>query len=62
MVISAPMRSTSACGASTARQAEVYARSIDKLGPLYHGIDATAGVISFSDGTVHHLAISWALR
>jgi myo-inositol 2-dehydrogenase / D-chiro-inositol 1-dehydrogenase len=42
--------------------AEVYARSIDKvLGPLYHGIDATAGMISFSDGTVHSLAISWAL-
>ena len=31
------------------------------LGPLYRGIDATAGMISFSDGTVHHLAISWAL-
>jgi myo-inositol 2-dehydrogenase / D-chiro-inositol 1-dehydrogenase len=41
---------------------EVYARSVDKvLGPLYHGIDATAGMISFADGTVHHLAISWAL-
>src|ERR1700693_6149801 len=41
---------------------EVYARSIDKvLGPLYKGIDATAGMIGFSDGTVHHLAISWAL-
>jgi myo-inositol 2-dehydrogenase / D-chiro-inositol 1-dehydrogenase len=41
---------------------EVYARSIDKvLGPLYHGIDATAGMIMFSDGTVHHLNISWAL-
>ena len=43
-------------------QAEAYARSVDKvLGPLYRGIDATAGMISFSDGTVHHLAISWAL-
>jgi predicted dehydrogenase len=41
---------------------EVYARSIDKvLGPLYKGIDATAGMITFSDGTVYHLNISWAL-
>ena len=41
---------------------EVYARSIDKvLGPIYHGIDATAGMIMFSDGTVYHLNISWAL-
>jgi predicted dehydrogenase len=41
---------------------EVYARSIDKvLGPLYRGIDATAGMIMFSDGCVHHLNISWAL-
>lgn len=41
---------------------EVYARSIDKvLGPLYGGIDATAGMISFSDGSVYHLNISWAL-
>src|SRR5213593_2706601 len=39
---------------------ECYARSVDKvLGPLYHGIDATAGMIMFSDGTVHHLSISW---
>ena len=31
---------------------ECYARSIDKvLGPLYKGIDATAGMINFSDGT-----------
>ena len=31
---------------------EVYARSIDKvLGPLYKGIDATAGMIMFGDGT-----------
>src|SRR6201996_2317832 len=41
---------------------ECYARSIDKvLGPLYHGIDATAGMIMFSDGSVHNLSISWAL-
>ena len=41
---------------------EVYARSTDKvLGPLYKGIDATAGMITFSDGTVYHLNISWAL-
>src|SRR5471032_193688 len=41
---------------------ECYARSVDKvLGPLYHGIDATAGMIMFSDGTVHTLSISWAL-
>jgi myo-inositol 2-dehydrogenase/D-chiro-inositol 1-dehydrogenase len=41
---------------------EVYARSIDKvLGPLYHGIDATAGMIMFSDSSVYHLSISWAL-
>lgn len=41
---------------------EVYARSIDKvLGPSYGGIDATAGMIMFSDGCIHHLSISWAL-
>jgi predicted dehydrogenase len=41
---------------------EVYARSVDKvLGPLYGGIDATAGMISFADGSVYHLSISWAL-
>jgi myo-inositol 2-dehydrogenase/D-chiro-inositol 1-dehydrogenase len=41
---------------------ECYARSIDKvLGPKYQGIDATAGMIMFSDGTVHHLNMSWAL-
>jgi predicted dehydrogenase len=41
---------------------EVYARSIDKvLGPLYRGIDATAGMIMMSDGCLHHLNISWAL-
>ena len=41
---------------------ECYARSVDKvLGPLYGGIDATAGMITFADGTVYHLNISWAL-
>ena len=41
---------------------EVYARSVDKvLGPLYGGIDATAGMINFSDGSVYQLSISWAL-
>src|ERR1700730_5942231 len=41
---------------------ECYARSVDKvLGPLYQGIDATAGMIMFSDGSIYHLNISWAL-
>src|SRR5262249_44579834 len=41
---------------------ECYARSIDKVpGPLYQGIDATAGMIMMSDGSVYHLNISWAL-
>src|SRR3954454_2783351 len=41
---------------------ECYARSIDKvLGPTYQGIDATAGMIMFSDSSVYHLNISWAL-
>jgi myo-inositol 2-dehydrogenase / D-chiro-inositol 1-dehydrogenase len=41
---------------------ECYARSIDKvLGPTYQGIDATAGMIMFSGGSVYHLNISWAL-
>src|SRR5215213_4590827 len=41
---------------------EVYARSIDKvLGPTWKGIDATAGMIMFSDGSLYHLNISWAL-
>jgi myo-inositol 2-dehydrogenase / D-chiro-inositol 1-dehydrogenase len=41
---------------------ECYARSVDKvLGPLYGGIDATAGMITFGDGTIYHLNISWAL-
>src|ERR1700674_3145149 len=41
---------------------ECYARSVDKvLGPLYQGIDATAGMIMCADGPVYHLNISWAL-
>lgn len=41
---------------------ECYARSADKvLGPLYKGIDQTAGMIMFEDGCVLHLNISWAL-
>src|SRR5205807_3327312 len=37
---------------------ECYARSIDKvLGPACQGIDATAGMIVFSDGSVYHLNI-----
>jgi hypothetical protein len=33
---------------------ECFARSIDKvLGPTYGGIDATAGMIMFSDGSVY---------
>jgi len=41
---------------------EVYARSIDKvLGRPVRDIDATAGMIMFSDGSVYHLNISWAL-
>ena len=44
------------------RPVEVYARSIDKaLGPLCKGIDATAGVITFEDGSLYHASISWAL-
>jgi myo-inositol 2-dehydrogenase/D-chiro-inositol 1-dehydrogenase len=44
------------------RPVEIYARSIDKaLGPLCHGIDATAGVIAFEDGSLYHASISWAL-
>jgi len=41
---------------------EIYARSCDKaLGPQWKGIDGTAGMISFADGSVYHLSISWAL-
>jgi predicted dehydrogenase len=41
---------------------EAYARSIDKaLGNEWQGIDATSGVITFSDGTIFSATISWAL-
>jgi len=44
------------------RPVEVYARSVDKaLGPLCKGIDATAGVVTFEDGSLYHASISWAL-
>ena len=44
------------------RPVEIYARSVDKaLGPLCNGIDATAGVIAFEDGSLYHSVISWAL-
>ena len=37
------------------------ARSTRCSARRYQGIDATAGMIMFSDGSVHHLNISWAL-
>ncbi len=41
---------------------EVYARSVDKaLGKAWHGIDGTGFVITFSDGSIYHGVISWAL-
>ncbi len=41
---------------------EAYARSIDRvLGASHRGIDATAGLITMSDGALYHLNISWAL-
>jgi predicted dehydrogenase len=44
------------------RPVELYARSVDKaLGPLCRGIDATAGVMTFEDGSLYHACISWAL-
>lgn len=44
------------------RPVEIYARSVDKaLGPVCRGIDATAGVITFDDGSLYHAVISWAL-
>src|SRR3712207_4084998 len=44
------------------RPVECYARSVDKvLGPEWKGIDATAGMIAFEDGSIYHLNISWAL-
>jgi predicted dehydrogenase len=42
--------------------AEAYARSVDRvLGSTHKGIDATAGMITMTDGTIYHLNISWAL-
>src|SRR6266536_367870 len=44
------------------RPVEIYARSIAKaLGPICNGIDATAGMITFDDGSLYHASISWAL-
>src|SRR2546430_4406970 len=44
------------------RPVEVYARSVDKaLGPICNGIDATAGMVTFEDGSLYHASISWAL-
>jgi myo-inositol 2-dehydrogenase/D-chiro-inositol 1-dehydrogenase len=44
------------------RPVEIYARSIDRaLGPICKGIDATAGTITFEDGSLYHASISWAL-
>ncbi len=44
------------------RPVEIFARSVDKaLGPLCKGIDATAGLIAFEDGSLYHSVISWAL-
>src|SRR5213593_2642879 len=41
---------------------EIYARSVDRaLGPICKGIDATAGTITFEDGSLYHASISWAL-
>ena len=44
------------------RPVEIYARSVDKaLAPICRGTDATAGVITFDDGSLYHASISWAL-
>jgi predicted dehydrogenase len=44
------------------RPVEIYARSQDKaLGPEWKGIDSTAGMLTFDDGSVYHLCINWAL-
>jgi len=44
------------------RPVEIYARSVDRaLGPICKGIDATAGTITFEDGSLYHASISWAL-
>ena len=41
---------------------EIYARSVDKaLAPICKGTDATAGIITFEDGSLYHASISWAL-
>ena len=41
---------------------EIYARSTDKaLGPLCKGTDATAGTMTFSDGTIYSSLVNWAL-
>ena len=43
------------------RSSATRARSTRCSAPRYGGIDATAGMIMFSDGSVYHLNISWAL-
>src|SRR3954462_13372310 len=44
------------------KPAEIYARSVDRaLGPICKGTDATAGLITFEDGSLYHASISWAL-
>ncbi|TMA08764.1 MAG: Gfo/Idh/MocA family oxidoreductase, partial [Deltaproteobacteria bacterium] len=44
------------------RPVEIYARSVNKaLAPICKGTDATAGVITFEDGSLYHASISWAL-
>lgn len=41
---------------------EIYARSTDvALGPLCKGTDATAGTMTFSDGSLYNSIVSWAL-
>ncbi|MGZ8230118.1 MAG: Gfo/Idh/MocA family protein [Burkholderiales bacterium] len=41
---------------------ELYARSTDKaLGSLCKGTDATAGTMTFSDGTIYQSIVNWAL-
>ena len=41
---------------------EIYARSVDKaLGKSMKGTDATAAVMSFSDGTLYNSIVNWAL-
>ena len=44
------------------RPVEIYARSVDKaLAPICKGTDATAGMITFEDGSLYHACISWGL-